>query len=133
MAETGRLTICRREAAAGRAMQPVTALRIAIIVTVLVIWEGRLGIRLALPRRRALAGRRSARALVRDADRPELFYLPSRTRRSTRSASRMVIGGVSGLAVGIAARRQQSSMSARLRSLSVLSRTAARRSSFSRS
>ena len=44
--------------------------------------------------------RRADRAAVRSD-----LLLPSRRRRSTRSASRMVIGGVSGLAVGIAARR----------------------------
>ena len=65
MAETGRLSAPPRAAPSWVREHPVTALRIAIIVTVLLVLGGARALRAALPRRGAVAVRDRPRALSR--------------------------------------------------------------------
>jgi NitT/TauT family transport system permease protein len=102
MAETGRLSLPREGVSwVPRWVRehPVTALRIAIIVTVLVIWEGlaRSGLlyRDVVPSLAAIGG-----ALYETLSDPTFYMHLSAT--FYEIAVGMVIGGVAGLAVGIA-------------------------------
>lgn len=95
MAETGRL---RAAAAAGQTVDPVTLVRIVIIVSVLVIWEGlsRSGLlyRDVVPSLLAIGG-----ALIRELSTADFYGNLGVT--AAEIAVSLVIGGISGIVVGI--------------------------------
>ena len=129
MAEAGRLTATAGAARRGF-LRPVTALRIGIIVAVLAIWELVAGLGPALSRRGALARSRSRVALYVTLSDPTFYFHLATTGYEIGIA--LVIGGLSGLAVGIALGGQQAAWRGPTRPISTIS-APPRRSSSSRS
>ena len=78
---------------------PVTRLRIAIIVALLVVWEARRGVRAAVSRRRAVAASPSARALFKLLMNPEFYWHLGVTLGEVGTG--LAIGGMLGLIVGL--------------------------------